>query len=191
MPLVAPKIASQLSEYTRAVVDGTIMVQGELKNMTALTVYAAVENVDLALSRSYTLKNDGVVQISFADNAGRIRNLRLVGPGTNLTIEGDIPRGAAPMHVTAKGAADLTILKLMSSEVESSGAVNVNASLDGTTDNLSLSGQATVTDGRLRYRSFPHGLERINGPITFNSDRINVDEVRARQVLPPWSRVLV
>lgn len=43
-----------------------------------------------------------------------------------------------------------------------------------------MSGQAAITDGRLRYRSFPHGLEQINGPIAFNADRVTVDDVRAR-----------
>jgi translocation and assembly module TamB len=84
------------------------------------------------------------------------------------------------MRLTANGKANLAILQGGSSNLASSGAATVNATFGGTPQNPIMSGQATITDGRLRYRSFPHGLEQINGPITFNADRIRVDDVHAR-----------
>ena len=180
LPLVAPKLAAQLSQYTRAVVGGSVQIQGELKNLAALGIYANVDTVELALSPTYTLTNDGIVRLAFENDIGTVRNLRLVGPDTNLSIEGDIPRSAAPMQLTATGNADLAILKLLSSEVESSGAATLNASFRGSMEQLNISGQADITNGRLRHRSFPHGLEQINGPIQFDADRITVNALRAR-----------
>ncbi len=179
LPLLAPKAAEQLSQYTRAVVGGTVQVQGELRNPSALNVYGTVEEADLTLF-DYKLANDGAIKLKFENNVATISHLVLVGSDTSLAIEGDIPRSEAPMRLTATGKANLAILQLLSSNLASSGVATINATFGGTPQNPIMSGEAAISDGRLRYRSFPHGLEQINGPITFNADRINVDDVHAR-----------
>jgi hypothetical protein len=179
LPLVAPELAERLSQYTRAVVGGTVQVQGELKNTSALAVHATVEDVDLTLF-DYRLTNDGPVRLRFENDVSTISRLVLVGTDTSLTIEGDIPHSGQPMAVAANGRANLAILQLVFPNVSSSGAATLNATFGGAIDAVTVSGQASIADGRLRYRDFPHGLEQINGPIVFHSDRITVDEVRAR-----------
>lgn len=201
LPLIAPRLASQLSQYLRAVVGGTVQVQGELKNHSALGVYAAIESVDLKVGQveapdrrelvAYRLINDGTARLSFENDVGAIRNLRLVdidpsetivGANTRLTIEGNIPRSDAPMQLSASGTANLAILQLVfdPATLTASGALTLNADFTGSLEALNVSGRANITAGRLRYRTFPHGLEQINGPITFDANRINVDELRAR-----------
>ena len=160
-------------------VGGTLQVQGPLKNTSALSVYGTVEQADLTLF-DYKLNNDGEIRLKFENNVATISRLVLVGADTSLTIEGDIPMSEAPMRLTANGKANLAILQAASSTLASSGAATVSATFGGTPQNPIMSGQATVTNGRLRYRSFPHGLEQINGPITFNADRVSVDEMHAR-----------
>jgi TamB, inner membrane protein subunit of TAM complex len=179
LPLVAPKIAAELSQYTRAVVGGVVQVRGELKNVEALTVSTTVESADLTLF-DYKLANDGPVQLTFENNVATINRLVLTGTDTSLTIEGVIPRTAAPMNVTASGRANLAILQLIFPDLASSGVAAVNARFGGDIHALTVSGQGEITNGRLRYRNFPHGLEQINGPLTFNADHVTVDNVRGR-----------
>jgi hypothetical protein len=179
LPLVAPKLAAQLSQYTRAVIGGTVQVQGELKNPSALAVDATVENADLTLF-DYRLANDGPIRLEFENDVATISRLVLAGTDTSLTIAGDIPRSNAPIKLTANGRANLALLQLVSPDLASSGAVTLNATFAGSAQNLTISGAATIADGRLRYRTFPHGLEQINGPITFNADRINLDGLHAQ-----------
>jgi hypothetical protein len=121
LPLLAPKLAEQVSQYTRAVVGGTLQVQGPLKNTSALSVYGTVEQADLTLFY-YTLNNDGEIRLKFENNVATISRLVLVGADTSLTIEGDIPMSEAPMRLTANGRANLAILQAASSTLASSGA---------------------------------------------------------------------
>ena len=179
LPLVAPKIASQLSQYTRAVVAGVVQVRGALKNVSALSVSASVEHADLTLF-DYTLSNDGPVLLKFENNVATISRLVLTGTDTSLAIEGSIPPSPGAMNVTANGRANLAILQAIFPNLASSGVATVNARFGGDVHALAISGRGEITDGRLRYRSFPHGLEQINGPVTFDADRISVDNVRAR-----------
>ncbi len=179
LPLVAPKLASELSQYTRAVVAGVVQVHGGLKDLSRLSASASVERADLTLF-DYTLSNDGPIQLAFDHDVATIGHLVLTGKDTSLTIAGDIPRSAAPMRVTANGRANLAILQLIFPNLASSGVATVNVQFGGDLHALTISGQGEISDGRLRYRSFPHGLEQINGPLTFDANRITVDRVRAR-----------
>src|SRR5205823_3670687 len=137
--------------------------------------------VELTLFK-YNLKNDGDILLKFENNVGTISHLTLVGPNTgeSLAIVGDLPHGDVPGKLSANGTANLAILQLFSDSLDSSGAATIDASFEGTPQNFAVSGRANIRDGRLRYRNFPHGFEAINGPLTFDANRINVDEVHAR-----------
>jgi translocation and assembly module TamB len=179
LPLIAPKVAEQLSQYIRATVSGSLQVKGALKDATTLTGAVAVQAAELQLF-DYPLNNDGEIAIKYENGIATISRLNLVGDKTSLAIQGDIPRGTAPIHLTATGSANLAILQALSSNLASSGLATVNATLGGSTQALEITGQADIADGRLRYRSFPHGLEQINGPIKFDTNHIDVDGVQAR-----------
>ena len=43
-----------------------------------------------------------------------------------------------------------------------------------------MSGNALITDGRLRSFAFPHALEAINGIVTFDAAAVRLDGLRAR-----------
>jgi hypothetical protein len=180
LPLLAPRLAEKISQYTRAVVGGTVQVQGELKNPAALAVFATVDEADLTLF-DYKLRNEGQVRMTFENNAIGISRLVVSGAETRLSIEGTIPLSDEPINLTAAGQANLAVLQLLSSpDIASSGAATVNARIGGTVQALTLSGQADIVNGRIRYRNFPHGIEQIDGPLRFDSTRVTVDNVRAQ-----------
>ena len=180
LPLLAPKLAEKISQYTRAVIGGSIQVQGELRNPSALGVYATIDNADLTLF-DYKLANDGPIRMTFEQNAINISRMVLSGTDTSLSIAGDIPLSGAPIGVTANGRANLAVLQLWpATNIIGSGAATVNATIGGTMQALTMSGQAEVTNGRLRYRTFPHGIEQINGPLKFDLTRVTVDNVRGK-----------
>ena len=49
----------------------------------------------------------------------------------------------------------------------------MSANIVGDRADPQVTGRADIVEGRLRYRSFPHGLEAINGPITFDANGIS------------------
>jgi translocation and assembly module TamB len=180
LPFLAPKLAPQISPYTRAKVSGSLQVRGPLKVASSLTVDATINDARLTLF-NYDLQNSGEVLLKFEDNVAKINRLQLTGEGTSLRLEGDIPFSSAPMRITATGDANLAILQaFFSSNLISSGAARIDATIGGDSAEPTFAGQATISDGRLRYRSFPHGLEQINGPIRFGADGIHLDGLHGR-----------
>jgi hypothetical protein len=180
LPLLAPRFAEQISQYTRAVVGGSVQVQGELKNPAALTVYTTVDSANLTLF-DYKLENDNPIQMSFENNVIRISRMVLKGTDTQLSIEGDIPLSDAPLNLRATGQANLAVLQLLpATNIASSGAATVNATIGGTMGALTMEGEAVITNGRLRYRTFPHGIEQINGPLKFDLTRVTLQNVKGR-----------
>src|SRR5690606_33052612 len=62
----------------------------------------------------------------------------------------------------------------------SSGRAEVSAMIAGTAERPVVSGNALLTDGRLRHFSFPHALEELNGIVTFNAAGVRLDGVSGR-----------
>jgi translocation and assembly module TamB len=61
-------------------------------------------------------------------------------------------------------------------DLRSSGRADVSALIGGTAARPIVSGQAMLTEGRLRHFSFPHALEDLNGVISFNASGIRLDD---------------
>lgn len=164
-----------LSPYTTAVASGTIRVIGELYNPDALRVSTTVEQLDLQLV-DYHVRNQGPVQLTLEGQTLHLEALRLVGDDTALDVTGsiDLPRQA--LSLQADGAANLAVLQGFVPDVRSSGRADVSALIGGTVARPMVSGQALLTQGRLRHFSFPHALEDLNGVVAFNASGIRLDD---------------
>ena len=181
---LAPGIAAKVSQYTRLRVGGLLQVQGPLTQAaspdTPLVLTAAIDDAQLVFlttatsgaSVNYELRNDGEIRLTLAGSDFTIGRLVLTGTDTKLSLTGTIPATGASMNVQATGSANMAILQGFFPSLISSGAASVSASVAGDRANPQVTGQADIVDGRLRYRSFPHGLEAINGPITFDATGI-------------------
>ena len=84
------------------------------------------------------------------------------------------------MTLRANGDANLAVLQGVLPDVRGAGRAEVSAQIGGTTGTPTLSGNALVTDGRLRSFAFPHALEAINGIVTFDASAVRLDGLRAR-----------
>ena len=164
-----------LSPYTTAVASGTIRVVGDLYNPDALRVSTTVEQLDLRLV-DYRLRNQGPIMVAVNGSTMNIDTLRLVGDDTALDVTGsiDIPKQA--LSLQAFGAANLAVIQGLLPDVRSSGRADVTALIGGTAARPIVSGQALLTEGRLRHFSFPHALEDLNGVVTFNASGIRLDD---------------
>ena len=80
----------------------------------------------------------------------------------------------------ANGEANLAVLQGVLPELRGAGRAELAAQIGGTTGTPTLSGNALVTDGRLRSFAFPHALDAINGIVTFDATTVRLDGLRAR-----------
>ena len=164
-----------LSPYTTAVASGTVRVVGELYNRDALRIATTIERLDLRLV-DYILRNQGPIQLAVDGQTLRLDNLRLVGDDTALDVAGTVDLGRQALSLQANGAANLAVLQGFMGDLRSSGRADVSALIGGTTARPIVSGQAMLTEGRLRHFSFPHALEDVNGVISFNASGIRLDD---------------
>lgn len=169
----------RLSPFTRAIAGGTIRVAGELANLDRLAVESRIEQLDLNLF-DYRLENDGPIELALDDQTVGIRRLRIRGDGTQLQLGGEIRLRDELVAVEATGEANLGILQGFFRDVRSRGTAALLAQVRGPLARPQFSGSASLTDGRIRHLSLPHGFEAINGMLSFATDGIRVEDVTAR-----------
>jgi hypothetical protein len=165
----------EFSPYTTAVASGTIRVAGNLYDARSLRVSTAVEQLDLRVL-DYRLRNQGPVQLAVEGRTLRIDTLRLVGEDTALDVVGSVDLSRQALSLQAYGAANLAVLQGFVRDIRSSGRADVSALIGGTASQPVVSGQALLTQGRVRHFSFPHALEDLNGVVTFNASGIRLDD---------------
>lgn len=179
----------RLSPFTTAVASGTLRVVGELLDPAHLRVDGRVESVALELF-DYRLRNDGPIELALDQNVvtigsleadpARDRTVKLVGEGTELGLSGRLDLGTEQVAVRATGDANLGILQGFFRNLRSSGGAKVVAEATGPLRSPVFSGSAVITDGRIRHFALPHGIDAINGRISFDAGGVRMDDVTAR-----------
>jgi translocation and assembly module TamB len=168
-----------LSPYVTANASGTIRIVGPLYNRDALRIDTSVEQLDLRLL-DYRLRNQGPLTASIAGHNLHIDMLRLVGEDTALNVAGSVDLERQALSLQADGAANLAALQGFIPDLRSSGRADVSALIGGTVNQPMVSGQALVTEGRLRHFSVPHAIEDVNGIVAFNAGGIRLDGLSGR-----------
>ena len=168
-----------LSPYTTAIASGSVRVFGELYNPDALRVEANVDALDLRLF-DYRVRNQGPITASIDRRTLQLESLRLVGDDTALDLTGSVDLQRQALSLQANGAANLAVLQGFVRDLRSSGRADVSALIGGTVSTPIISGQALLTEGRLRQFSFPHALENLNGIVSFNAAGARLDGITGR-----------
>ena len=168
----------RLSPFTTAVVSGTIVVRGELRNFDHLRVNGLVEQLDLRLF-DYRIRNEGPIRLALEQQAVRVEHLRLTGEGTELDLAGTIGLDDERIALRATGDANLGILQGFFGDLRSAGNAELVAEIQGSLRDPQLLGQAFIYDGRIRHFSLPHSLESINGQLVFEPGSIRFDGLTA------------
>ena len=169
----------RLSPFTTAVASGTVKVAGALADVDRLVVSTTVEQLGLKLF-DYALANDGPIELALNRHVLEIGRLRVAGEGTRLQMGGQIQLHDGTVAVEATGEANLGILQGFFRNVRSRGTAALLGQVKGPLSKPQVSGSARIVDGRFRHLSAPHGLEAINGTISFDGSGIRLEDIQAR-----------
>ena len=176
----------ELSTDITVVVSGAMRVVGELRDWDRLTAEATVEQARLRLF-DYDVRNDGVIRLGADRRVIDIDRLWLAGEGTALALTGSVDVGNDEIALAVDGDASLGILQGFLTDLRGSGDAVVAAKVGGGLGQPVVTGQAEVTNGRIRHFSLPHGLEAINGRITFEPGSVRFDDLSALMGAGPVS----
>ena len=167
-----------LSMMTALVASGTVVVDGTLLDVERLGVDVAVDRLGLTVF-DFELDNDGPVHLSLADNTMRVERMRLRGEGTNLELGGEVTLADERIALRADGDASLGILEGLIADVRSRGTMRLAAEVGGSLDAPVITGEARVTNGRLRHLALPHALDAVNGRVVLEPGGVRLDELSA------------
>src|SRR5262249_8057015 len=137
------------------VVEGSIAVSGPLRDafgpttnnqqptnafkvsatLSKLEVYPLEPGEQRAAADRFTFRNEGPVLLTMAKSVITVARAHFTGPSSDVNVTGAAslePRFALDLRVT--GGVNLAILQNLSPDIETAGAVTINASVRGTPD---------------------------------------------------------
>lgn len=161
-------------------IDAVVNVTGPLKHLKQLNGDARVSELSVTLE-DVPIHSEGPLHASLANGIVRLDSLHIVGPDTDVNAQGtmavfDQPRN---LHVNASGAINMALVHTIDSDIVSSGRVDFSVLAEGATDNPDLTGNVKFTNVSVALEDYTNGLSRMNGDLTFNQNRLQLQNVTA------------
>lgn len=158
---------------------GSLTVRGPMKEPGRLEVGTQVRDLEISFP-SLSWKNDGPVEIRYANRRITASQFRLRGPATDLVVEGSINLAkTAELSLNAQGIADATLLNLFDPGLQVSGRSQLKLRVTGDPRHPLLNGTLSVQDVSLGYADLPFRLTGLQGEIALEGDRATVKSLRA------------
>ncbi|HUU33466.1 MAG TPA: translocation/assembly module TamB domain-containing protein, partial [Vicinamibacterales bacterium] len=167
-----------MSPYTAATGGGSVRVSGAVYTPDALKVEASIDDLRLRLF-DYELRNRGVLRVGLDGQTVNVTAFTMTGDRTTIDLSGQVDLERDVVALRANGEANLAVLQGVFPDLRGSGRAELSATVGGTTTTPTVSGNALVSDGRIRSFAFPHALDAINGIVTFDATSVRLDGLRA------------
>jgi translocation and assembly module TamB len=134
-------------------------------------------------SEGRTISNLETVVVELSPEEIDVRSLYLGEPGTGseLFVAGTVGLAeGAPLDLRFQSTVSAAWAELALPEWEVEGALDLLGAVRGTASNPLLSGQGEVRGGRVIAPDFAQTFEEVAGFVSFNRDRVELEELRAR-----------
>ncbi len=160
------------------VASGRAEIRGPLAHPEALTVRANFPGLVLNLPE-YTIRAPEPLVAEISAGRLTLHRFHLAGDGTDLAVEGSVRlQGEGTHSVTARGKADLRAFSAFSRNLRGRGGAHLAVTLSGTTTKPRVEGTLGIEGGGLRLRGFPHGLEDVEGNLTFTESAAEIAQLK-------------
>lgn len=127
-----------------------------------------------------SFRNQGPLLFEFDGKAVHVRQARLVGGDTDLTISGTMqPFTKQPWDVRVVGNLNVGVLQNFREDVVSSGAAVINATIRGSLQDPQFSGRMELRNASFYLADLPNGFDDANGVIVFDQRRASIEKLRA------------
>jgi translocation and assembly module TamB len=124
---------------------------------------------------SQQIANARPLRFDWTDGLIKIQDAELTGSGTDMKLAGSIPTNReASMDISLNGSLDLTVLKSIQHDVDSSGKVDVQLAARGSFSSPNVQGQAKITNAALTSSTIPIGFENVNGSLAVSGNRVDI-----------------
>ncbi|MDE3135757.1 MAG: translocation/assembly module TamB domain-containing protein [Acidobacteriota bacterium] len=160
-------------------VDGHFQLEGQLLKPDTIAVDANVSRVIFAFE-NVTLENVGPIRLVYRKSDVRVEQAELKGPDSNFQLSGVVRFNRdEPLELRVLGAINLKLIEGFVPGLQSQGAAQVDALIEGTFAQPRISGRTRLENAALTYTDFPIGLSNVNGELIFSSDHVSFSNVKA------------
>jgi len=152
-------------------------LRGDLQ-LTTLEAHSIAAGAAKKPRVDFAVHNVGNIQVSLANSLVTVRNFKVVGPYTDLTVSGTASiDNAKSINLKANGNVKLEMLEAFDTDIISSGAVTLNAAMTGTTSRPAVNGRLQLRNASFNMLSLPNGLSDANGAINFNGTEAVIENL--------------
>jgi translocation and assembly module TamB len=156
---------------------GEVALRGPLAETRALTAELTVSDLRLVIPE-YPLRNREPLQATLANGRLQVTTLHLAGEGTDLAVEGHVDvTGEGELAMSARGAADLRALSVLSPRLRGRGAARIALTVAGPRAGPRLDGTLDFEGAGVRLRGFPHGVEDVRGRVRFDEKTAELEGI--------------
>ena len=148
--------------------------KGPLKDKSQVEAHLTIP-VLKASYQSLEIGTAGPIRVDYAHSVVTLQPAEIRGTGTSLRVQGSIPLGGntAP-NLTAQGSVDVSLLRLIQPDVQSSGTLALDIRASGSATSPAIHGQVHVNDVAVSTPTAPLGVEKLNGLLDISNDRVQI-----------------
>ena len=172
-----PYLESRLTGHSAA--SGQFLVQGPLRQPRELSMTGSLSDLSVDVE-SMKLHNQGPIEFAVSAHTLQLKSFRMLGEGTDLSADGTVQLGGdQALNLRARGQGNLKLLESFDPAFTSSGTVDADTEVAGTFSKPVIHGRLQVTDGAINYVDLPAGFSGINGSVTLDQNRMQIDNLTA------------
>ncbi|HEY0760463.1 MAG TPA: translocation/assembly module TamB domain-containing protein [Acidisarcina sp.] len=155
-------------------------VEGPLKRPRAMNGDLTVNQFSAALA-GVPLQTQGALHVQLRDGVVHLDTLHIIGDDTDLHAQGSVElfRTVENINLQAGGAINIKLLQSVNPGLTSSGRVDFTVNAAGTVQKPDLTGQVKFTNVAVALEDVPNGVSQMNGTLTFDQDRLEVQNLTA------------
>jgi translocation and assembly module TamB len=160
-------------------VDGRFQLSGQLLRPDTIAVQADVSKVEFSFE-TVTLENIGPLRLIYRKGEVSVERAVLKGTDSNFRLSGVVRfTRNQPLELKVAGAVNLKLIAAFVPELQSQGAAQMDALIEGTFGEPRISGRARLEHAALTYGDIPIGLSAVNGDLIFSSDHLSFTNLKA------------
>ncbi len=165
-----------MTDQVKMVADGTMTGQGRGLDLSAISGGVVLKRLGLIYG-DYRMDNEGDVKLAVEGGKISVRALNFFGTGTRFDITGWF-RPMEEMDIVLKGTVNLSLLKLLYSEVEhAAGVADVKFEIKDDWKNPDMTGELLLRNGEVKVKDIPQRFTALNSKIVFEQGRIITDSL--------------
>jgi translocation and assembly module TamB len=168
----------------QSAINGMVTVSGPLKTPKKLSGAAEFNPVDVKL-QGVELKAAEPLRASLHDGMATVEQLHITGQDTDLKLSGTAqlfgatdPKGGK-LNMKGSGSISMTLLHTFRPDLITSGKIEFTVAAGGQVKNPALTGKVQFDNVNVAMDGIPNGLNKMNGTLVFNQDRLQVESLTA------------